>query len=108
MNLPIALFNGTVATTNGLYSIQDISIEDAKNLVEKHGYISAIGHKATADILSEVLDKNVKMHRVQFQQKVGQIAIVLKLNERPPEGSILDKAEMEEIGYKLKIMKRIE
>ncbi|SFH38068.1 hypothetical protein SAMN05660649_04979 [Desulfotomaculum arcticum] len=30
VKLPVALFNGTVATTNGLYSIKDIDIASAK------------------------------------------------------------------------------
>ncbi|WP_353893996.1 YddF family protein [Proteinivorax hydrogeniformans] len=107
MRLPIALFNGTVATTNGLYSIEDIGFKEAKQLVSKHGFESAIGHQATADILSELLQQDVQMNRIQFKQEVGQFAVVLKLNKRPPEGIILNKEEMEKIGFSLKLMKRI-
>jgi len=41
-NLPIALFNGTVATTNGLYSIKDIDIETAKLYVAQNGKLGRI------------------------------------------------------------------
>ena len=30
-NYPVALFNGTIATTDGLYRIQSISLEEAKS-----------------------------------------------------------------------------
>ncbi|MGF7059901.1 YddF family protein [Brassicibacter mesophilus] len=107
-NLPIALFNGTVATTNGIYSIQNIDIETARKYVEQNGFISAIGHEATAQIMSELLGKEIPMNRIQFHQQVGQIAIVFKLNTRPPEGIILNIDQLNKIGYSLKIMKRLE
>jgi len=104
----VALFNGTVATTNGLYSVKDIDIETAKRYIKEKGFISAIGHEATAQIMSEVLEVDIPMNRIQFYQQPGQIAIVFKLNQRPDEGVILDKEEVENIGYSLKIMKRLE
>ncbi len=106
--LPVALFNGTVATTNGLYSIKDIDIAAAKKIIQENGFISAIGHEATAEILSVILEADVPMNRIQFHQQVGQFAIAFKLNVRPPEGDILNRDEIEKIGYNLKIMERIE
>jgi len=105
--LPIALFNGTIATTNGTYTIKDIDLESARNLIKDHGFVSAIGHQATADILSDILQLKVPRNRIEFRQKVGQLAIVLKLNERPPEGQILDREQMDNIGYNLKLMERL-
>ncbi len=106
--LPVGLFNGTVATTNGLYRIEDIDIDSAKRYILQNGFVSAIGHEATAEIMSEVLGFNIKMNRIQFHQEVGQIAIVFKLNERPPEGEVLNREEIERIGYSFKLMKRYE
>lgn len=108
INLPVALFNGTVATTNGLYRIDDIDIESAKKFIQEYNFISAIGHKATAEIMSELLGIVVPMNRIQFHQEVGQLVIVFKLNCRPPEGTILNREEIERIGYGLKIMERLE
>lgn len=96
-----------MATTNGLYSIEDIDVETAKQHIQENGFISAVGHEATADILSEILEVHIPMNRIQFHQEVGQIAIVFKLNTRPDEGSILNKEEVMKIGYGLKIMKRL-
>lgn len=104
---PIALLNGTVATTNGLYEITDIAIDTAKELLQTYGFISAIGHEATATIMRELLGQPIIMNRIQFYQEVGQIAIVFKLNERPDEGVVLNREEVEQIGYCLKKMVRI-
>ncbi|MCC5909487.1 MAG: YddF family protein [Clostridiaceae bacterium] len=107
-DFPIALFNGTVATTNGIYKISDISIEEAKKMIQRYSFVSAIGHEAAAEVMSDILQIEIPMNRIQFQQKVGQRAVVLKLNTRPAEGSILNKDEMLDIGYTLKLMERLE
>jgi len=107
-NLPIAIFNGTVATTNGLYRITDIEVEYAKKLVKKYGVISAVGHEATAVIMTELLGVEIPLNRIQFHQETTQIAIVFKLNVRPPEGTILTIKELESIGFGLKLMERLE
>ncbi|MFA9463997.1 MAG: YddF family protein [Velocimicrobium sp.] len=107
-NLPVGFFNGTVATTNGLYRIKDIDIETAKQYVKQNGFISAIGHEATAQVMSDLLGLNILMNRIQFHQEIGQIVIVFKLNERPPEGVLLNREELERVGYSLKIMERLE
>lgn len=104
---PVVLFNGTVATTNGLYEVSDIDIHSARALLKQHGFISAIGHEATAAIMSEMLEQPIIMNRIQFYQQVGQIAIVFKLNERPNEGIVLNREQVEQIGYSLKQMIRL-
>lgn len=105
--LPIALFNGTVVTTNGTYKIDDIDLNIAIKLLKEHGYISAIGHSATAELMSEILGVEVPKNRIHFVQEVDQLAIVFKLKVRPAEGVILTKEELLDIGYDLKIMKRL-
>lgn len=106
--LPIGLFNGTVATTNGLYRISDISFSSARELVVNHGFVSAVGHDAAAELMSVRLGVPVPVNRIQFMQQVGQLAIALKLNQRPNEGVILTRAQMESIGYTFKLVERIE
>jgi len=105
---PIALFNGPIITSNGLFRVGDISVEEAKALVEKNGFISAIGHEAAASVLSAVLGVRAVMNRIQFHQAVGQKAVALKLRQRPPEGIVLDEDEMQIIGYSLKLIERLE
>lgn len=107
-DMKVALFNGTIATTNGVYKVSDIDIDSAKKLICKNGFISAIGHESTAEIISDLFGMDIPMNRIQFRQKVGQKAVVFKLNQRPPEGSVLSRDEIEKIGYSLKLMERLE
>ncbi|MGB5823611.1 MAG: YddF family protein, partial [Proteocatella sp.] len=94
--------------SNGLYRISDIDVNTAKSYIAKHGFESAIGHGATAEIMSDLLELDIPMNRIQFCQEIGQIVIVFKLNERPPEGEVLNREELEQTGYCLKIMERLE
>ena len=45
-------------------------------------------------------------YEVDFEQQIGQTAIVFRLRARQPEGAILDRATIEQIGYDLLIMER--
>jgi len=106
--MKVGIFNGTVATTNGVYKISDIDVDNAKMLICKNGFISAIGHRSTAEAISDSFNINIPMSRINFKQQVGQKAVVFKLNKRPPEGSILCRDEIERIGYSFKLMERLE
>ena len=106
--MKVGIFNGTVATTNGLYRVSDLSIRDAKKLLRENGYISAIGHESTAKIISELMEMDIPMNRIDFTQMVGQKAVVFKLNRRPKEGTVLSRAQVEEVGYSFKLMERLE
>lgn len=108
MHSPIALFNGPICTTTGLYRITEISQEEARSLVARYGFVSAVGHRATAEVFSSVLQVEVPMNRIQYEQQVGQKAIALKLNIRPPEGELLSVDEMLNVGFELQLLQRLE
>jgi hypothetical protein len=115
---PMALLNTAICTAPGDYTIREITADEAYSmrmtagtLSDEQGgvdppFVSAIGHQATADALSEILGTKVSVNRIAFVQEPGQEAIVLKLRGRLPEGQILDRAALDEIGYDLWLMTR--
>lgn len=106
--MKIALLNTSILTTTGDYSLKDISLEQAIEIVQKNknNLDSAIGHESTAQIMTQLLKTTVEVNRQMFVQLVGQEAIVFKLNGRPPEGKILSTEEIEKIGYKFQLLVR--
>jgi hypothetical protein len=107
----LAILNTTIATTDGVYEINSITLENAKALLiddYKGKYASFVGHQSTADIMSALLGVEIKANRGMFEQEVGQDALVFKLDGRPAEGKILTADEIEEIGYSFKTMTRVE
>lgn len=101
---PIAILNTTILTADGEFSLKTISLEEAKKMIDGREILSAVGHQTTADILTELLEVEVPMNRIQFKQEAGQQALCFKLNGRPEEGKILSRDEIEKIGYEFKVL----
>lgn len=100
----IVLLNTSIITTPGTYKLSEITKEAARNecmeAVESgHEVLSAIGHSATAEIISEVLVFRVTANRINYVQQVDDVCIVFKLRDRIPEGRVLSRVEIEKIGY---------
>ena len=106
----LALLNTSILTTAGAYRLIDITLDDARRIVSDHAgnLDSAIGHQSTAEIMTTLLGTEIPVNRQMFTQEVGQAALVFKPNGRPPEGKILTVEEIEEIGYKFQVLKRLE
>lgn len=105
---PLAILNTALATADGDYTVRTISLDEARQLLAERGnrVNSAVGHQATADILSVLLDVPVPVNRQMYEQQQGETTLVFKLNGRAPEGVVLDRDEVERIGYTLKAMTR--
>ena len=105
-NKPIALLNCSIITADGEYRQTTVSLDWVRETTANNEIISAIGHDSTAQIMTELLGINVPINRINFEQQPGQDAIVFKLNGRAPEGKILSREEIEEIGYTFKFLER--
>ena len=102
-----ALLNTSIITSVGTFEIHDISLQEAKEIINKNEFQSYIGHESTAQILTSLLEKEVSMDRTTFEQQTWQQALVFKLNGRAPEGVILSIAEIEAMGYKFQLLTKI-
>ena len=96
---PVAILNTSILSEFGSYTYEPLTAQQARQL-------SAVGHQATAEVLSEDLRVSIPMNRITFTQQPGQRAIVLKLCSRPAEGAILTKEEVRKIGYDLALLTR--
>jgi len=107
--MKILLLNTTIATAYpATYHLSaPLTTEQARELIAGHETDSAIGHEATAQAMSTLLDRPVAVNRTQAVQAVGQTALVLKLRGRLAEGKILTLSELEAIGFDLLTMTRV-
>ena len=106
MEKQLTILNTSILTTVGTYELQDITLQEAQQLVKDNNILSAIGHQSTADILTTLLGTTIPMNRIMFEQQEGQKALVFKLLGRPEEGKILTQQEIEQIGYKFQLLIR--
>ena len=102
----IGILNTSILTCEGEYKLERISLEEARDLIKNNEFVSAIGHKSTAEILTMLLGEKIEENRINFIQEVGQKCLVFKLLGRPEEGKILTQQEIEEIGYKFQLLTR--
>lgn len=104
----VALLNAPVVTTYGEYSYQPLSLENARRMIEAKGFDSFIGHESTALILSKLLGIDVPVNRAEYIQQGAMTAIVFRLNRRLDTPRELSVEEIEEIGYTLGTLYKVE
>ncbi len=73
--------------------VRVLSLEEAKSLL-RGGFISAVGHQGTADILTALLGVEVPFNRVAIRLIPGDHLIVFQLGVRLQEGQILSEEEV--------------
>ena len=83
-----------------------ISIDQAKRLLDK-GFVSAIGHQGTAELLSALLEQEIPCDRKAVELAPGDRALVFRLLERLPEGLVLDARSLSERKYMLCLLERV-
>jgi hypothetical protein len=79
--------------------LQKISIEQAKQLLQKNGFISAIGHEGTAKLLSSLLNINIPVNRISIYFEKGDIGIHFFPKQRLPEGKVFSYEELQKIDF---------
>jgi len=109
----LLFLNASILTTYGVYRYEPVTPEAAQQLIAEfrrtgRDLYSAVGHRATAALMTRLLGIDVPFNRVTIEQAVGEPAIVLRLNQRPPEGLVLSIADIEAIGYELGLVTRLE
>lgn len=108
----LIFFNAPVLTAYGEFCFKLVSTTEAKELINEFvrdgkEIISAIGHEATAEIMSETLDYKIEMNRFSFKQSVDDTAIIFRLKKRAEEGKILERVDIEEIGFEFGVLTKL-
>ena len=115
------IFNTTIVPCECIARVQKISIEEASDLLWNRGFAnlsdietifrddlsptfrSAIGHRATSDVFNTLFglsgSQAVTVNREHCIPQPFDVALVLKIDGRLPEGKILTVEEMNEIGF---------
>ena len=92
-------FSLSMITPPSTLSVVEASAEDVKRLLI-NGFTSAVGHEATAQIISVQLGIQVPTNRISIKLVSGDTLIVYQLLARLPEGKILGVNEMRQVPSK--------
>lgn len=82
---------------------QYFTSKEIEAIILKEGYISCIGHQSTAILLSNILNQEIPMNRIQIKLNSGDKLIVFQVLVRLEEGKILTLEEMNDLLKKDKI-----
>ena len=76
--------------------IREITEQEAKQLFDKHD-VNAISHESTAQVLSELFNRDIKENRINITLTPADTLVVFQVFRRPSEGKVFSKAELDEI-----------
>jgi len=82
-----------------LIEVKEVGVSEVKEIL-RNGFISAVGHEPTAQLLSEMLGIEVVPNRIQVKLEKGDILVIYQLLQRLPEGRIMSKEELKAVPHK--------
>jgi len=105
--MTLYIINTPVLTDYGLWEFSGpLSIREVRTRLEP-GFVSAIGHEASANILSRILNIPIPVNRIQIKMQPKDEALILRLLKRLPEGKVLDESELMALDFELGLLKRL-
>ena len=111
--MKVYALNTPIITAEGLFRYRKAGRAQCFSLIstaqEGGVFTSAIGHPATAEVLSNLLGVEIPHNRAPITMAKGDCAVVFKLKKRLPEGVVLKtRQEIEEAGYELGILEMLD
>ena len=92
-------FSLSMLTPPTTVKVLEVSGDDVKDIL-KDSFVSAVGHEATAKIISTQLNIQVPVNRISIKLTSGDVLVVFQLLVRLPEGKILSEDEMKQVQAK--------
>ena len=75
--------------------VRQLSLEEVKDLLKEESFTSAVGHQATAEVLTLLTGTPIPVNRIAVSLSLGDRLIVFQLRVRLEEGRILTAEEVQ-------------
>jgi len=83
--------------------IRKATVEEVRQLLSTKGFVSAIGHQGTAQLLTELLGVEIPFNRLSIKLRPGDVCVHFVLRQRIPEGKVLSYEELRQLAFDLAI-----
>ena len=95
---------GMLSHDDATLKVSSADLITVKGLLQSREWQSCIGHESTANLLSSLLDMDIKANRIAVKLDKGDVIIVFQLMQRLEEGRVLSKEELQNLSYKFYIV----
>jgi hypothetical protein len=102
------ILNTPILTAFGKWDFSPMSIDEAKAFANEADFVSAVGHQATADLLTQILGTDVPCLRQAVTLEKGDKALVFRLMRRLPEGVVLGAKDLAAEDFSFGMLERLE
>jgi Domain of unknown function (DUF1874). len=93
-------FSLSMVEGDAILKARTVTIGDVKKALENSSFVSAVGHEATAQIMSELIGVSIPYNRAPIKLKAGDTLVVFQLLKRLEEGRVLSSDEIKALPYK--------
>lgn len=102
------VYNVPVLTAYGLFSFSKITVEEAVTFLRTPGWVSAISHSGTAQLLTQLSGVQVSLNRISTHMEPGDEALVFRLVQRQREGFELTLEAVRALPHEYGLLKRVQ
>lgn len=100
------IINAPVLTNYGDWRFEGpLSVAQASQVLQD-GFVSAIGHEASANKIKRLLSIDISANRIHVALGVGDRALIFRLLQRLPEGKVLNDEELDSVPFELALLTR--
>jgi hypothetical protein len=80
-------------------TLRKVTVEEAKALLFNQNFVSAVGHEATAQLLTRLFGVTIQFNRITVFMQPGDKALHFFLKTRIPEGKVLTEDELRRLDF---------
>ena len=104
----VFLLNTPVVTSLGSYQHFKLPLDVVRTLLsDAKQVVSAVGHEATARLMTKILGYQVTVNRIAIEMEHGDVAIIFRVLTRLPEGAVLSEQELEQVPYEITVLQSV-
>jgi len=86
-----------IESSRAILEIEELPPFQALAELKERDFVSFVSHSSTAEVLSRMLGRKVKVNRKPLKLKEGDVAFVFQLRVRPAEGQVFTEEELSRI-----------